>query len=218
MTIALGCASGISAVSLLGDRRVVAAREAGSGMSPVAYGAGALIADAVIVLWNALVFCGVWTAFGHAGSPANWAATIIGTAFAASGVGYIASALTRPVNAIVTTIMMIVVFSVFSGIEPPLASIITLPVVNWLWVLSLGTWTAEATYVTYTEFAQSLYDIPRGAAYYGFESKDLRRAIGALIALGLAWRIVAIVCLYATLKRQQPAWLAAALRGLGCRR
>lgn len=36
MTIAIGCSTGISAVSLLGDRRVVAVREAASGACELA--------------------------------------------------------------------------------------------------------------------------------------------------------------------------------------
>lgn len=169
-------------------------------------------ADLAVVAWNGLVFTGVWTLFGHAGAFYNWLATILATVFAASGIGYVTSAWTRPVNAIVATIMAVVVCSVFSGIEPPLARIMPLPVVNWLWMLSFGTWTAEATYVTFTEFARNVYDVGRGAAYYGFEVADLSRAIGALFALGVMWRVVAIASLYLTLERRQPAWVAATVR------
>lgn len=174
--------------------------------------------DLVVVAWNGLVFAGVWALFGHAGAFYNWLATILGTVFAASGIGYIASTLTRPVNAIVAVIMVMVVCSVFSGIEPPLVRIMQLPVVNWLWVLSFGTWTAEATYVTYAEFARPLYDLARGAAYYGFEVMDLSRAVGALFALGALWRTVTLVCLYLTLERRQPPVVAAVARSMGCAR
>lgn len=187
-------------------------------MSPIAYGLGALTADLVLVAWNGLTFAGVWALFGHAGAYYNWLATVLATVFAASGIGYIASALTRPTNAIVIVIMAVVFCSVFSGIEPPLARVMPLPIINWLWVLSFGTWTAEATYVTYAEFARPLYDLARGAAYYGFEVFDLSRAIGALFALGVLWRAVAIFVLYLTLERRKPAWLVSIGRALGCGR
>jgi hypothetical protein len=74
-----------------------------------------------------------------------------GTAFAASGVGYFASIITRPNNAAVVNVIGQRHRVCVSGIEPPLTAVSNLPVINWLWYLSYGTWVAEGTYVTFAK-------------------------------------------------------------------
>lgn len=122
-------------------------------------------------------------------------AVILCTSFAASGIGYIAGAIdynSGSAIAIVTTL----VCCVFAGTEPTLAQVNRYPVVNWPWYLSFATWTAEATYYTWTRYLADNGDLQlplqRAADHYGYDiSHGLGRSIGALIALGIAMRIVA---------------------------
>ncbi len=89
----------------------------------------------------------------------------------------------------------------FAGVEPTLKQVNQYPVVNWPWYLSFSTWTAEATFYTWTHYLEddgkvdiSLQD---AADRYGYDvSHGLGRSIGALIALGIAMRIIAVMCLW----------------------
>lgn len=99
---------------------------------------------------------------------------------------------------------LVVAFSVFSGVEPPLASVKGLPVVNWLWYLSFSTWTAEGTYVVWAH--GSVIDgsgasgmaerVAAGAAYFGYDISSQTRSILALLGIGLAWRAVAAAVMW----------------------
>ncbi len=90
---------------------------------------------------------------------------------------------------------------VFAGVEPTLKQVNQYPVVNWPWYLSFSTWTAEATFYTWSNYLDddgkvdiSLQD---GADRYGYDiSHGLNRSIGALLALGIAMRIIAIFFLW----------------------
>jgi hypothetical protein len=90
-------------------------------------------------------------AFGHTGSFYNWLLTIVATAFAASAIGYITSAVTRQNNAVVYAIITTLVCCVFNGSEPTLSDVSRYPVVSWPWYVSFAMWTSEATYITWSE-------------------------------------------------------------------
>lgn len=81
------------------------------------------------------MFCrsGTWMAFGHAGAYYKWMGTIICTAFAASGIGYITSAWSKQNNASVYAIIATFSCCVFNGSEPTLADVSKFPVVSWPW-------------------------------------------------------------------------------------
>lgn len=79
--------------------------------------------------------------FGHAGSWYDWLATCVASAYAAAGIGYFTAALS-PANASVSALSVVIFCCVFSGVDPTFARITPYPVVNWLWNLSFGRWTA----------------------------------------------------------------------------
>jgi hypothetical protein len=197
MSTALGASSAMAAVSSVGGRAGQIAREAAGGLSPAAFAVGRLAADALFIAWLAGVFAGVWVLFGHAGHWWAWLGVHLPTAFAASGLGYAAAAYTRPVNASVIALVATLVFAVFSGVEPQLAAVSPLPVVNWLWYLSYATWTAEATYVTWTGGYLVRGDarermLAVASSYFGYDVRGGQgRSVAALLALGLAWRALA---------------------------
>jgi hypothetical protein len=216
MSDALGCASALAGVGLLGGILPVVKREAAGGVSASAFVVGRMVADLLPLTMNALVFAGVWQVFGHAGHWYHWLGVILPTAFAAAGVGYVASVLTRPANAALITIITVTATCVFSGVEPPLAAVADLPVVNWPWYLSFATWTAEATYFTFSQHMvpARAADVARGALHYGYDVDSQARAVGALIGIGLMWRAIALAIVVwrtrpAPVARRQPAKAAA---------
>jgi energy-coupling factor transporter ATP-binding protein EcfA2 len=216
MSDALGCASALAGVGLLGGMLPVVKREAAGGVSASAFVVGRMVADLLPLTMNALVFAGVWQVFGHAGHWYHWLGVILPTAFAAAGVGYVASVLTRPANAALITIITVTATCVFSGVEPPLAAVADLPVVNWPWYLSFATWTAEATYFTFSQHMvpARAADVARGALHYGYDVDSQARAVGALIGIGLMWRAIALAIVVwrtrpARVARRQPAKAAA---------
>jgi len=198
MSTALGTAAALSSVPLLGGRSELVRREALSGLSALAYSLGAMTADSLLVVWNGLLFAGVWLLFGHSGSWQRWLGVMLPTAWAASGIGYASSVITRPVNASVVSIIVIVVTCVFAGVEPQLSSVRGLPIVNWAFFLSFATWTAEGTYVTWTSYMtgalrQRMLD---GVDHFGYDvAGGQSRSIGILVLIGFVWRAIATALL-----------------------
>lgn len=133
--------------------------------------------------------------FSIAGSFHDWIVVILCTSFAASGIGYIAGSIDYN-NGSAIGIVITFVACVFAGTEPTLTQVSRYPVVNWPWYLSYATYTAEATYYTWTRYLANNgnADLPlqRGADHYGYDiDHGLGRSVGALIALGIAMRIIA---------------------------
>lgn len=197
-------------------------RECGdSGLSPLMFGVGRMLADLPIIAWNTSLFAAVWMLMGHVGKWYYWLAIVLATGFAASGLGYVASLLTRPANAAVVVMIATITQSVFSGVEPQLRLVDPLPVVNWAWYTSYAAYVAEATYVTWTEHMVDTESghgsVQQGADYYGFEVRQgIGRPIAALFALGLMWRAVALYILWRTARPQQSVsalqWALALLK------
>lgn len=198
MSSALGSASCLAAVPVFAGQVPIGRRERLSGLSPVAFVTGRLFADLLFVILNAFVFTGIWCLFGHAGSYHDWIAVILATAFASSAIGYISSAIVRKNSASVFAIIGTFFFCVFAGVEPTLRQVSIYPVVSWPWILSYATWTAEATYATWAKYLTNGdlvdIDIQDGAEKYGYVVEDgVGRAVGVLIALGVAWRVLAAI-------------------------
>mmetsp|Transcript_26984 Transcript_26984/g.29427 ORF Transcript_26984/g.29427 Transcript_26984/m.29427 type:complete len:134 (+) Transcript_26984:2-403(+) len=128
-------------------------------------------------------------------------AVILCTAFAGSGIGYISGVLVSENSANVFAIILTFIFCVFDGVDPTFKQINKLPVINWLWHLSFATWTAEAAFFTWTEYTENFgklnISVQDAADKYGFDvSHGLNRSVGALLALGIGLRIIAIFILW----------------------
>jgi hypothetical protein len=138
--------------------------------------------------------------FGHAGHYYDWLAVIICTAFAASGLGYISAAIASDSASYASSFSIVAAFlcSVFAGVEPSLVQVSRFPVVSWPWYISYATWTAEATYITWSKYLTDNDHLPvplqDGADQYGYTvTKGLGRSVGAMIAIGIALRIIATI-------------------------
>lgn len=198
MSSAIGSASSLAAVPVFGGLNPLVKREASSGLSPAAFAIGRMLADLIFVCWFGMLFVGVWLMFAHSGHWFAWIGVILPTTFVASSIGYCASIVTRPVNASVISLIAITFMCVFSGVEPQLRSVANIPVANWPWFLSFATWTAEGTYITWSDYftGQKRQRMLDGAAHFGYNVQGGQgRSIAILIALGLMWRIVAVFLL-----------------------
>jgi ABC-type multidrug transport system ATPase subunit len=205
MSSALGSAAALSAIPVFAGQNELAQREHAAGVSVWAFAFGRMAGDSFFVLLNACVFAGFWGLFGQAGHFYNWLAVILPTAFAASGIGYIASATYPSSTASSWAIVAAFISSVFAGVEPTLKQVNRYPVVNWPWYLNFATWTAEATYYTWSLYLKDEGHVPvplqEGADNYGFEvDRGLARSVGAMMALGVGMRILAAVLLWRRVK------------------
>ena len=201
MSSALGTASSLAAVPLLSVPLSLVKREDLAGIPVLTFACGRIFADILNVVWIAFVFAGVWVLFGHAGTWYNWIAVIVATAFASSGIGYVCTVSSSPGYASTASILLTFVCCVFSGVSPTLKQVQDLHVINWVWYISFGTWTAEATYLTWTEYLLERpwirNEVVNAADYYGYEiSHNMQRSLGWLFAIGIFWRVVAASVLY----------------------
>ena len=203
MSSALGCASCLAAVPVFVGTLSLAKREDSSGISVLSFVTGRVLADIVFVIINAFVFAGIWGLFGHAGKYYDWLAVILCTAFASSGLGYLASAMTD--TASVVAIVMCFICCVFAGVEPRLAQVEIYPVISWPWYLSFATWTAEATYITWSKYlldnGHVSVPLQDGADMYGYDVEHgFGRSVGALMTLGVVLRVLAGYIMYRRVK------------------
>jgi ABC-type multidrug transport system ATPase subunit len=198
---ALGCASCLGSIPVFSGMKEVSQREKAAGVPLSAFGIGRMLGDLPFVLTMAMVFCGTWCSFGMPGTPGDWILTIGGTAYAASSIGYLASAISSPKNASVNAIIITFLCAVFSGVEPTLGQVERYSVICYPWYLSFATWTSEATYVTWARYLRDYdqVDVPiqEGADVYGYDvSHGLGRSIGSLIALGTGIRLIVLILIH----------------------
>lgn len=196
----IGAITSLCAVPLFSGKVPMLKRESQTGVSSVAAGLGFMAFDLCIVLWMAINYNAAWQLFGHAGHYYHWFLVITFTSFAASGIGYLTGVLVSPMSANTVAVVSSIIFAVFSGVEPSLRQISKLNVVSIPWYLSYATWTAEGTYYTWTQYLSSAgidneNRIEMGAGHYGYDVSSINRAIGCLAALGLGFRILALIIL-----------------------
>ena len=200
VSVACGIGSGIAGVQLFSNTLEPGRREADAGAAPLAAGLGRMLADVPVVFANGAIFCALWCALGASGLWQRWLAIYIGISWAASGYGCLVAQLTSPANASMLISISMLAFSVFNGTSPPMKAINPLPVVNWLWYISFASYVAQAVYYTYTAFEAPVRDVSASAMNtFGFAATDASFAtsIGVMFALGFAWRIAALIALWA---------------------
>ena len=139
--------------------------------------------------------------FGHAGHWYNWWAIIFGTAYAASGIGYLTAATVSINDASLYAIILTFACCVFNGVEPSLASVKQYPVLNWPWYLSFATGTAQGVYAVWTEYLTDhghvKQEVQEGANHYGYHvTGGVSFALGMLLLIGTAFRVTTILILH----------------------
>jgi hypothetical protein len=200
----------MAATGLFSKARAFGRRDVAAGLSPVAFATGRMASDLLIIAWDASLFAAVWLLLAPAGPWYRWLAIYAGVGFASSGVGYIAGALLSTASSGMACMVVALLCAVFSGIEPPLKDVVRLPVVNWAWYLSFGTWVAQAVLITATGYADGIRDRLASAAQFGFDIGGFGTAIGAMFGIGLLLRAVAVLVVHATTTGEPlPGWHAA---------
>jgi hypothetical protein len=136
---------------------------------------------------------------GHSGHWWNWVAVVVGVSFSSSGLGHAASLIANPTAAATLVQVLLIVTSVFSGVQPRLVDVLPLPVVNWAWFLSLGTFAGQGAYATWAQPGRAVRNMDAGAASFGFDL-NVGASVGELFALGVLWRGVSLAILVAVLR------------------
>ena len=88
--------------------------------------------------------------------------------------------------------------------KPTLQQVQRLAVVNWIWYISFATWTAETTYITWTNYLRTDHGedtVASGADFYGYDISSYGRSVGALLIIGVGLRAIAIVLLWMKTKK-----------------
>ena len=98
--------------------------------------------------------------------------------------------------------ILLIVTSVFSGVQPHLNAVAGLPVVGWAWFLSLGTYGGQGAMATWAQYQRGQRDMGLGAAAFGYDIADPAVSVGELVALGTLWRGVALGVLLLSLRPQ----------------
>lgn len=195
ISISCGTASGMSSIGVFGGLSRVFRREVEGGASPWALGLARMVGELFMVGWVAVVFSGVWMCLGHSGHWWNWVGVVAGISFASSGLGHISSLLFQPLAAATLVQVLLIITSVFSGVQPHLASVTPIPVVSWAWYLSLGTYGGQGAFATWAEYQKKQRGMDVGAAAFGFDISTVAASVGQLFALGTLWRGVALAIL-----------------------
>lgn len=204
----VGSAAGLGSIAVFGARSALLARDSAAGLSVTAQACGAMAAEILPLVWGASIFTGIWMLFAMPGPWWWWFSVVFGVAWSASGLAYVVSSLTRPTNAAVLLTLLYTMSSVLSGVEPhltvvrsagPRGSSIGLEA---LWYLSYATWAAEGAYCAWTRHttlamhqgASLQADVVQtGADLYGYSVQSPLRACLCLAALGILWRVVAVI-------------------------
>jgi ABC-type multidrug transport system ATPase subunit len=207
MSATLGLASALTAVPLFAGKQALIKRESLAGMSVSAYSVGAMIADSIIVYWNALIYAALWMMFAPVGHWYDWHAAIVCIAFASSGWGYFASLISTGGSSSFVSLIITLIFCVFSGVDPTLKQVQSFPIVNWPWYLSFATWTSEIVYYTVSQYLQNQNDdlasrVRVGARQDGFQVTDIAKPVIALLGLGFLARAASLLAVQRLRARQ----------------
>ena len=203
ISVSVGTASGMSSIGVFGGLAEEFRREVRGGASGVSLGAARMCSELLLTGWVAAVFTGTWMLLGHAGHWWNWLGVVAGVSFAAAGLGHICSLLLPPLAAATLVQVLIIVTAVFSGVQPHLATVTRLPVVGWVWYLSLGVFGGQGAYATWAEYQRGQRDVDSGARKFGFDIGSPATSMGELLALGVLWRAVALGVLLLSLREQR---------------
>ena len=91
-----------------------------------------------------------------------------------------------------------VVSDLFSGFNPTLETLYSF---GWIGkagsYLSFARWATEAYYILSVRPYQSVYDIDSGLQYWDYKMSEYHMCFGVLVALGIGFRILALIALYA---------------------
>lgn len=193
--VAVGLISSAPGVRVFSEEILMQRREADAGHSQVAYFVAKSLATLPRMLCACLHFTVLLLFLGRLIVP--W-----GVAFAANlsyfwciyGVAGLISMLARREDAPLLATMVSLILGILCGAAPNLAQVAKWKLV-WLWRMSPGVWLTEMYFGELVRPTEYLYQTQLAAEAMGLSLHSTARNLGVLLALGVAYRLMAYVAL-----------------------
>lgn len=193
--LAVGLISSAPGVRVFSEEILMQRREADAGHSQIAYFVAKVLATLPRILCACLHFSVVLLFLGRL--PIPW-----GVAFAANlcyfwciyGVAGLIALLARREDAPLLATMVSLILGILCGAAPNLAQVANWKLV-WLWRMSPGVWLTELYFGELVRPTGYLYQTELAAQAMGLDLDATARNLGVLLALGVAYRLMAYVAL-----------------------
>lgn len=193
--LAVGLISSAPGVRVFSEEILMQRREADAGHSQIAYFVAKVLATMPRILCACTHFSVVLLFLGRLAVP--W-----GVVFAANlcyfwciyGVAGLISLLAKREDAPLLATMVSLILGILCGAAPNLAQVANWKLL-WLWRMSPGVWLTELYFGELVRPTGYLYQIELAAQAMGLSLDATARNLGVLLALGVAYRLMAYVAL-----------------------
>jgi len=193
--------AGITAGAItFGTEKVVAWREASSGLSSLAYFSSKCVADLPKIVLAAVTFSYSFTTFyTPQGDQTHILAIFLMFYFNAWAIGYLLSMVTSlEMTALIGVAVSTVWAVVFGGVQPNISEVKRdYGAASFLWQISYARWGVEAFYITEIE-AVDYMQIQLQLKYLGFDMDNFNKCMVAMFAIGMGWRVLAFMTMKLT--------------------
>lgn len=191
----VGVASALWAVRTFGKHMSVFFRDRDGGQSTSAYWVSKILYDVLHVTRCALVFLSFFFFLSSPrGSFWEWFGVIWTLFFATFGVSYFISALVSFNHATTINVVLAIVFSVTSGLNPNLETVKGWGPLYAIWTLSYNRWGAEAM-VILNQSGQPNQRVVETTSVGGYDMSHFSLDLGVIVLIGLMWRVFALILL-----------------------
>jgi len=186
-----------SALRVFGNERVVFWRESSGGVSTLAYFLAKDFAQIANMVICPLIFLTFYYSLTAPRSPfITMFAIVLLIQFTSTGIGYLVSIVVAPTVAQLTAVVVVLICVMFSGARPTLPQMKTMPFpMPYVPYISYMRWAEEAIYITEIGRFQDVYDVTTGLNLFGYSLENFTEDMTMILALGLAFRIIAYVLL-----------------------
>ncbi|CAB4031970.1 white-brown complex homolog 30 [Paramuricea clavata] len=201
-----GLGAVVAATRRFGQNRVVFWRESASGINRVSYFFAVNLAYIPVLLISPAVYLSIYYSIAAFLAPfyLHYAVFLCGW-YCLSGLGYVMSLMMTPRNSQMAAIVTVVIMALLSGGSPELCKLDDTFIATAFYNLSFSRWIAEAIFeIEAAENSQVLNDIiSRVQIDNHYDLQSYRICIGALLALGTGYRLIALLLLLFTKRGQQ---------------
>lgn len=120
---------------------------------------------------------------------------VVACQFSVIGLGYFASLAVQSAPFLCGSVLVLIA-TAFSGVNPTLKKLHSIPVVGFLSNLSFARWSAECYYLLEVSALKLIYDIESGINFMDYKGDSVVTPFVWMIALGVGFRVLAL-CVYA---------------------
>lgn len=196
MGVAIGLISAAPGVRVFSEEMLLHRREAEAGHSRLAY----FVAKVLCVLPRMLVACLHFSAITLvlAKPVIPWGIAFLanlGYFWCVYGMSAVISMVAKREDAPLLATMASLILGILCGAAPTLAQVSKWNLV-WLWRMSPGVWLSELYFGELVRPFGYLYQTDMAAAAMGYSLNSTWRNIGVLVAIGVAYRLIAYVGLF----------------------